>query len=219
MKNLSAQKTKGVIFDFDGVIADSEPFWDSADRIIVEQEGKRFIPEVKNIIMGLAPSLSIAEICRIHRIETSPEVLLKKRENLMKKFYDNIIEPVPGACEILEYLFGKGVKLALASSTPKRLFEKALKRFGIDRFFDVIVTSDDIRKSKPDPEIFIRARKLLGLNAKELIIVEDSRSGVEAAIASGIKVFWLKNISANIKGLHPDYIINSLSDLRLYFER
>ncbi|MCX7958054.1 MAG: HAD family phosphatase [Deltaproteobacteria bacterium] len=219
MKSLSVSNTRGVIFDFDGVIVDSEPFWNSADRIVVEQEGKEFIPDVKNIVMGLAPAASVAEICRFHKILTAPKKILKKRENLMKKFYESVIELNCGAYEILEYLYLRKVKIALASSTPKRLFEKALKRFRIDRFFDVIVTSDDIEKSKPDPEIFFRARKLLGLPSSELIIVEDSRAGVEAAIAAGIKVFWLRTASVDLKGLHPDYIINSLTDLMLYFER
>ncbi|MCX7943964.1 MAG: HAD family phosphatase [Deltaproteobacteria bacterium] len=210
---------KGIIFDFDGVIVDSEPFWDRVDEMIIEQEGVRFIPEIKNRVMGLAPLLSVIELCRVHNIKTPPEILLKRREDLMKKFYETAIELNYGAYETLEYLHNKGLKLALASSTPKRLFESALKRFNIDRFFDVIVTSEDVESSKPNPEIFIRAQELLSLPKSELIIVEDSRAGIEAAIASGIEVIWLKNVSTDIKDLSPDYIINSLSDIRLCFEK
>lgn len=219
MSNLKEFKTKGVIFDFDGVIVDSEPLWDKADRIIVEEEGVKFIPEVKNFVMGMSPLLSIINICKIHNIKTSYNILLEKRERLMKKFYENLVELNYGAYEILEYLHNREIMIAFASSTPKRLFEKALIRFGIDRFINVIVTSEDVERSKPYPDIFILAQKLMGLDKEELIIVEDSRVGIEAAIGSGIKVFWLKNSFTDIKGLHPDYIINSLFDLRLYFER
>ncbi len=213
-KNIHS-KIEGIIFDFDGVIVDSEPLWEIADRTLVEAEGFTYIPETKYSIMGLSPLESIVKLCQIYKLITSPDKLNQNRESLMKKFYENTIEMNPGAFEILEYLFENGIKLALASSTPKRLFDRTLVRFGIDKFFDVIITSEDVKKSKPDPEIFISAQKRLGIDKDHLLIVEDSVAGVKAAISSGIKTVWLKNENAILHDLKPDYVIKSLSEIRL----
>lgn len=212
-------KVKGIIFDFDGVIVDSEPYWEIADRVIVRQEGKNFLPEAKLQIMGLSPIESIRILCNMHNIMTSPEQMLARREELMKKFYDNIIDLNYGAYELLEYLYDKGIKIALASSTPYKLFAKALKRLKIDKFFSCIVTAEDIIKSKPDPEIFLKTQRFMNLNREELIIVEDSRAGVQGAKNAGIKVIWLKNVNAKIGDLFPDYTITTLSEIRLFFEQ
>lgn len=209
-------EVKGIIFDFDGVIVNSEPFWEMADRIIVEQEGKVYLPETKNIIMGLNPIDSIRELCRIHKISTSYNILIERRSDLMRQFYENNVELNNGSYEVLEYLYKNGIKMALASSTPKKLFIKALQRFNMENFFKVIITSEDVKRSKPDPEIFIRASELLDIPKNNVFIVEDSRAGVISAIAAGIKVFWLKNKDADIKGLYPDYIINSLNNIKSF---
>lgn len=211
-------EVKGAIFDFDGVIVNSEPFWERADRIIVEQEGKVYLPDTKNIIMGLNPMDSIRELCRIYKISTNHNILIERRADLMRQFYEDNVELNNGAYEILEYLHKNGIKMALASSTPKKLFIKALKRFNMEKFFKVIITSEDVKKSKPDPEIFIRASELLDIPKNNVFIVEDSRAGVISAISAGIKVFWLRNEDADIKGLSPDYIINSLYEIKHFIQ-
>ena len=176
------------------MIVDSEPLWERADRIIVGMEGKSYQTETKNNIMGLNPIDSVKELCRIHKISTAPEILLCRRENLMTEFYEKTVDLTNGAYEILEYLYDKGIKIALASSTPKRFFIKTLTKYKIDKFFKVIVTSEDVSKAKPDPEIFIKTSKLLDVPKKEIIIVEDSHAGVSAAISAGMTVLWLNKV-------------------------
>lgn len=219
IKGFKEEDIRAVIFDFDGVIVDSEPFWEIADRKIVQDEGKVFNPEVKPLIMGLSPLLSIMELIRFHHINTDPEKLILRREKIMKNFYDNVIELNPGVIETFEYLHLRGIKIALASSTPRRLFEGLLSKYRLKRFISTIVTSEDVRMSKPNPEIFLKVRDALNLKREQILVVEDSRAGVEAALSARMTVFWLKNREADIRGLHPDYIINSLTDLILFFER
>ncbi len=211
------KKVEGIIFDFDGVIVNSEPFWEMADRIIVEQAGKSYIEEAKYRIMGLSPVDSILRLMEIHNISGEPEAILERRADIMKEFYDTRIELNDYAGDVLGFLYERGMRLALASSTPRKIFAGALERLDIEKFFEVIITSEDVKRSKPDPEIFIKAHKMLRIPRDRLIIIEDSDAGVEGAIASGIRVVWLKNNNTRLKNENsPDFTIDMLNEIMAF---
>ncbi len=99
----------------------------------------------------------------------------------------------PGARELLDFLHHHKLKIALATTTSRARFEAKTGHLDIARYFDVVVTGDDVTKLKPDPELYLTALKKLDLTTKQCVIVEDNESGVQAGQAAGCTVLFVPN--------------------------
>jgi len=205
---------KGIIFDFDGVIVDSEPFWEKADSRLVEAGGKKLIPEVKKSVMGMKQSDSIKVIMKMHGLSGDPEELMKKRELMMEEYYSNEIPLTHGAFESIKSLGRAGIKMIIASSTPAYLVESCLRRFRLDEFFMGVVSGNDVEHGKPAPDIFLKALSLLALPKSEVVVIEDSLPGLKGARAAGITPVWFRNDHHPDAGIHADMEIESLEELK-----
>jgi HAD superfamily hydrolase (TIGR01509 family) len=206
-------KFQGIIFDFDGVIVDSEPWWDKADGRLMAEEGRVLIPEAKKALIGLKQSDSIRVIMRMHGLDGDPAVFMKRRERMMEEYYLNEIPLNPGAAETIQGLSDRGIKLIVASSTPKKLVEGSLKRFDLLRHFIRVVSGDEVERGKPAPDIFLLALRHLGMTGDRVIVLEDSAPGLIAARAAGIRAVWYKNDHQPEAGREADVEINALSEL------
>lgn len=177
-----------VLFDFDGVIADTEESNAQYLETALSAFGIRISDQDKRSLIGTNDKDRIAGLLSgASGVITLEEFALKRRE--VGNTYENSdISPMPGLIPLILDLRSNGIKTGLVTATSTRLIITALNRMKMMDLFDVIVCGDMCRKAKPDPEGYTKAMGLLGAEPGECIVFEDSFVGIHAAKLSGARV-------------------------------
>ena len=177
---------KAVIFDLDGVIADSHPIHEAAWKTLFGEQG--FDPEKMNLDF-LYAGQPRGEIFR-HFLGELPEAKFERLSWRKDELYTALVgtlKPKPGLVRVLGELAAAGIAMAVGTSAQRRRTLETLDHFGIASRFGAVVTGDDVGATKPAPEIFLRAAELVGAAPVNTVVVEDSYVGIEAARAAGMK--------------------------------
>ena len=174
---------EAVIFDMDGVIFDTEKMVQEAWQVVADRYG---IPDIKYACtecLGLNQPATKVRFRQIYGEDFPYDKYKAEMREVFysKEFYGDSLPLKKGVVEILEYLRNKGTPISLATSTRKEAVYRELEEAGLKEYFDVIICGDMVSKSKPDPEIFLRACRELGVAPEKVIVVEDSYNGVIAA--------------------------------------
>jgi HAD superfamily hydrolase (TIGR01509 family) len=209
-------KPIAALLDFDGVLVDSEPSWDAADRRLVEGWGAVFRPEVKRLVMGRKQDDSTRILLTEHGLDASPDRIVEARalrEAWMLEAYGTTIPLIEGAQALLEGLTARGVPTAIATATPARLARAALARFGLERYVTVLATAEEVLHGKPAPDVFLLAAARLGVAPGRAAVLEDSEAGVRAARAAGCLAVWLENDHAPDARAEADVVVRNPSEL------
>ena len=187
-----------IIFDMDGVIFDSEQACLNCWRELAGKWGLDDIETVFRRCIGTNNKQTcdiVEEAYAATKGEGIAERLMKESSVLFHTRYDNGKLPVkPGARELLEYLKGQGVRLGLASSTRRQSVEKELDAAGFLKYFDSLTCGDEVRVSKPDPEIYLLACGAMHVKPADAWAIEDSYNGVRSAHAAGLNVIMVPDI-------------------------
>lgn len=204
---------KGVIFDMDGVLVDNrdihiEAFLMFCRRHGFEMDAKTLMPLFgmgnEDIMQGLfGRELSREEI----------DSFSQEKESIYREIFAERIEPTPGLRELLEGLRQRGIKIAVGSSGMRLNVDFVLERCGITRYFDAIANGDLVRRAKPDPEVFVLAARLLGLDNSECLVFEDSFAGIKAARAAGSPVIALATTFPRERHTDYDMIIDDFTQI------
>lgn len=185
-----------MIFDLDGLLVDTEIISYHIYKDLVKKEGKSFSKEdyakkysgktekdnIKNLIETYGLSLSMDE---------AEKIILSNEKALI----DKGVALKTGGLKLLQTARSRSIKIALATSSTKERAIKILSQNDIDHYFDVLVCAEDISNSKPDPEVFLKALDLLGVNKSDALILEDSENGIKAAEAAGIDVICIPDLN------------------------
>jgi HAD superfamily hydrolase (TIGR01509 family) len=186
-------ETKAVIFDMDGVIVDSEPCHERAFLDVVREigYGDKHGLTVSDFIGRSDQELWRAFVDRNKPTQTLEELLSMKRARVVEllRCEQPLFNDLP---ELVERL-APAYRLALASGSERAVVEAVLALKGLRRFFPVTVTGSDILRGKPEPDIFLRASELLGVAAKNCWVIEDSKPGIAAGLAAGMRVIAIAN--------------------------
>lgn len=206
---------KAVIFDLDGVICSTDEYHYRAWKAMADGMGIPFDRTVNNRLRGVSRMASLEIVLEKYTgAPLSPE---KKTELATRKndlYRESLGEMSPADLsgdvrETLEALRTAGLKLAIGSSSKNTPF--ILRQIGLDGFFDAVADGNCITRSKPDPEVFLKAAEMLGLPPEACLVVEDAVSGAEAGHAGGMKVACVGDAAKNGAG---DWNMNAVSDLR-----
>lgn len=190
---LSVRPLRGVIFDMDGVLCDSEPFIaEAACRMFAETYGVRATHEDFRPFVGTGENRFIGGVAEKYGVK----IEIQRDKARVYAIYLEIIKgrlpPLPGAREFIAECRRRGLKLAVATSADRLKLDGNLTQIQIPpATFDVIVTGDDIRKKKPDPEVFLTAAQRLGLPPADCLVVEDAENGIVAGQAAGSRCLGL----------------------------
>lgn len=173
---------KGILFDMDGVILDTEKLY---TRFWQEAANALGYPMTKEQAMGLRSlnrEFGAAKMQSYFEVPVDYEAVRNKRIELMNAFIEKEgVELKPGIKELLAYLKEKGIKTAIATSSPIERTEKYLASVGLTGAFDKLISGYMVKKGKPEPDIYILAAKELGLCPNECLAIEDSPSGLLSA--------------------------------------
>ncbi|MBQ9901626.1 MAG: HAD family phosphatase [Clostridia bacterium] len=207
---------KGVIFDMDGVLVDSEKlymrFWQEA----AARQGFEMTKEMALSLRSNSPEAAIPKFLGWFGESAEYYAIRQLRRKLMADYIDkNGVEMKPGTKEILEYLRQKGIKTALATASPVQRAKHYLEPHGLFESFDAVVSGATIQRSKPAPDIYLEAARLLGLSPCECIAVEDSPSGIVSAKTAGCFTVMVPDLSRpdeqDMKSI--DFLAEELTDI------
>ena len=182
-----------VIFDFDGLIVDSETPEFEAHRQIFAEHGVELTPDEWRGEVGIW-SATRNWFAKLGEITGRPVDPVALREEKRRRFWQVIkMEPLPGVRALLDELYAAAVPLALASSAEATWINKATAQLDVTRYFHTIVTGDDVTHRKPHPEGYLLAAQRLGVAPVGCVAVEDSQHGLAAAKAAGMKAVAIPN--------------------------
>ena len=205
--------TRGIVFDNDGLLLDTEPCWTRAQREVFRLHGHVFGLEEKHALVGTAP-VTAARV--LERLLDAPGQGDRLSDELYALALDEIAaraRPRPGASELVERLRGR-CPLAVASNAPRRHLLAGLSRTGFLDAFDVLLGVDDVREPKPAPDLYLRACELLGVTPTCSTALEDSPPGVASARAAGLYVIGVPSVPG--VQLDADLLAGSLADVSVW---
>ena len=193
---MSSSKIKAIIFDFDGLLVNTEELAIMAYDQFLKRRGINFDHGLLSEMMGRPALVNIRFIKERYNLEGDPEVLLSERREITRALFEERMALMDGVTELLERVKNWNVKCAIASGGTREIIEPALKRLGVKDGFSVVVATEDLirSKGKPDPEVFFLAARKLGVDPNECLALEDSPLGVEAARAAGMRVIFVPDV-------------------------
>ena len=181
-----------VLWDMDGTLVDTEPAWIAAERGLVAEFGGVWTEEDALSMVG-SPLLGAAAILQRHGVDLPLEEIVDRLLADVEAAVARELVWRPGALELLAELRAAGVPCALVTMSYRRFAEAVLAQ-GAAEEFTVLVTGDEVTQDKPHPEPYLRAARLLGVDVTRCVAIEDSRTGVASALASGARTLGVRNV-------------------------
>ena len=181
---------KAVIFDMDGVIADTNPHHHIAWKKYYERHGKTLSDEeFVQHISGKHNNHILAHLFEGRELSKAEGAQLAyEKEALFRELYHDFVQPVPGLITFLESLKAAGIKMAVATSAPVENLDFVIDALQFRPYFDALLNESLVTRPKPDPEIYLKAMQLLGVEPAESVVFEDSITGINAGKAAGARV-------------------------------
>ncbi len=182
-----------VVFDMDGVIIDSEHVWDEVREQLAHDWGGTYGPEAQRAMMGMSSPEWSAYMHDVVGVSATPAEINAEVVRRMLGRYHEDLPVVPGAVDAVRRLGAAGLRLAVASSSNRELIETVLDTLGLAAAFDAVVSSEEVPRGKPAPDVYLEATRRLGLDPAACAAVEDSTNGILAAAEAGLAVVAYPN--------------------------
>ena len=176
-----------VLFDMDGTLIDSEPVWFETEVRLLAEYGFDLGREHWEHVLGQPTEVSSKYLVQVSGIPLTWQELSERIEVAMVEQLSQGLELLPGAKELLVELQTAGVPTALVSASSRRIVDACIGAIGAD-FFRHTVSGDDVARTKPDPQPYLLAADLLGVDPAECVVIEDSPIGTAAGAAAGCRV-------------------------------
>jgi len=184
---IAGRQIAAVVFDLDGVLIDSEPVWERVRRQFVGEHGGRWPPDAQTRLMGMSTGEWARYLSEELGVTLPPDQVAAVVIDQMTARYAECLPLIPGADGALRRLAVRW-RLALASSSPRRLIDTALAVAGWDALFEATMSTDEVGRGKPAPDIYQAVVSRLGLPASACAAVEDSSNGLRSAASAGLLV-------------------------------
>ena len=211
-----------VIFDLDGLLADSEPWWTEIDAKLLGEHGVNYRGEYHRKVLGVSYRLAVEFYRKAFHISAPIEELMRRRGEIAIDFFANRVDLFPCAKTTLQQLREMQLRLAVATSSVSASAGPFLERIGIRTFFDVVVTGDQVERGKPNPDIYLQTAKELGIAPEACLVIEDAVAGVVAAKAANMRVAAIPDtrfVDPRDYENKADYVLGSLSEIPALIRR
>lgn len=208
---------KAVIFDMDGVIIDSEPIHFEVDMQTMKDLGCNISAEELMKYVGTTNEYMLTDIKKNYTISKSIEEIISYKVEMTKsKIIQSDLEPIEGIRELLSDLKNKNIPCAIASSSPRDFIDVVVSKFKLQDYFKYIVSGEEVENGKPAPDVYIETAKKLGISPRDCTVIEDSKNGVLAAKAAGMKCIGFQNLNSGNQDLSKaDIIVKSIVEIKL----
>jgi HAD superfamily hydrolase (TIGR01509 family) len=201
---------QAVVFDLDGVIVDSEHVWDAAREALARERGGRWHEGAQQDMMGMSSVEWSRYMHDVIGLKDPPEEISAEVVRHLEATYREELPLIDGATEAVARLAERW-PLAVASSSNRPIIDLVLELSGLDRFFLATVSSEEVPRGKPAPDVYLEAARRLGVDPERSAAVEDSRNGILSASAAGMLVVAIPNTR-----FPPDEEALAAADVVLY---
>ena len=181
-----------MIFDLDGVLMDSEQLWNAAKQALVRDAGGRWREDAPRAMMGMSSPEWSAYIRAQLGVELEDEEINRDVVQRIEELYRARLPVMPGAVEAVRALHGRW-PLGLASSSNREIIDLVIDLAGLADRFVVTVSSEEVARGKPAPDVYVEAARLVGVVPDRCVAIEDSSNGFRAAVAAGMAVIAVPN--------------------------
>jgi len=181
-----------VVFDLDGVLVDSEHVWDEAREHLARERGGRWHEGAQRDMMGMSSTEWSRYMHERIGLPEPPEEISAEVVSRLEKIYREHLPLIDGAAEAVERLAERW-PLAVASSSNRPLIDLVLELSGLARFFSATVSSEEVPRGKPAPDVYLEAAKRLAVEPVTCAAIEDSENGILSAKAAGMRVLAIPN--------------------------
>ncbi len=203
---------KAVIFDMDGVLVDSEPMHTAVSIETMAYYGVTIDENDMERFAGMTMQSIFSTLKSENNIKDPIESILARQEaGMLKHTLEDPQTPIAGIPEILAYLKQHKIPAAVASSSPKNLVKTVIDRLNIAASFEFLLSGEEVRHGKPNPEIYLAAAKALQVQPKDCVVIEDSKNGTLSAKAAGMFCIGFKNLNSGDQDLSAaDLVVPTL---------
>jgi HAD superfamily hydrolase (TIGR01509 family) len=188
-----ADVIRAVVFDLDGVVVDTEQVWDEVREHLTREWGGRYTPEAQRAMMGMSSREWSRYLHEVVGLPQEPEQINREVVQRMLARYRAELPLVDGAVDAVVRMGDAGFALAVASSSNRPLIDAVLATAGLTSSFSTTVSSEEVARGKPAPDVYLEAARRLGVVPEECAAVEDSESGIRSAHAAGMRVLAFPN--------------------------
>jgi HAD superfamily hydrolase (TIGR01509 family) len=204
-----AAGVEAVIFDLDGVLIDSEGIWASARRQVAERAGRRWPPGADEALMGMSSPEWVTYMRDVVGVDEQPAAIIGEVVDAVLTNYRDRLPLLPGARDAVRRLASRW-PLGLASSSNRPVIDAVLSASGLGSCFSVTVSSEEVARGKPSPDVYLAAAAGLMLDPALCVAVEDSANGIRSAAGAGMPVVALVG-----RGSMPDPAALTLAHVRI----
>lgn len=213
---MPTQPIEAVIFDMDGVLADSEPLYHLSLDQVLNAHGHTLTEEDNRIILGTTVEFTWKTLKERFNLDGDLQDWIGVYDEVLLKNLKANIEPSPGLYDLLDSLQARGLPFGLASSSQGNWVDVILTILGVKERFRVVMSGDMVTNGKPAPEIYLTAAGKLGVEPSKCLVFEDSPHGIQAGKAAGMTVVAvLTDMTRGMDLSHADHHIESLADFNL----
>jgi HAD superfamily hydrolase (TIGR01509 family) len=205
-----------IIFDLDGVLADSEPWWNQIDAKLLADYGATYRGEYHQNVVGVNYRLAIEFYKKAFGLSVPTEEMMRRRGEIATEFFGSRVGLFPNVKEVLEELRQMKLHLAVATSSVSASARPFLDRHQLTGFFEIIVTGEEVEHGKPAPDIYLCAAEQLGIPVDACLVVEDALPGVAAGKAANMRVAAIPDtrfVNPREYEKKADYVLSSLKEL------
>jgi HAD superfamily hydrolase (TIGR01509 family) len=204
---------RAVVFDLDGLMFDTEALFFRACSEVLGSRGKRFTPEIMRSLIGRRAVEVAGWLKTLAGVDEPPEVILAEVKERFSAEVDTAVHPTAGLIAVLDHLGRCRLPLAVATSSGRSYADRLLNRHGLAHRFAFVLTSEDVTRGKPDPQIYRLAAERFAVPAGDLLVLEDSPAGVEAGRRAGAVVVGIPHEHSPAEALRAaDLIVPRLDD-------
>ena len=215
---------KAVIFDMDGLLFDTEIVYYEASQMVADQMGFPYDKELYLKYLGVSDEEVWANY---HQIFASfgknnvQKFINDAYEETIRRFSLGAVQLKPGVIELLDFLEEHRIPKVVASSNQRHIIELLLEKNQLTNYFETIVSAENVKRAKPDPEIFLLAHEYLGTKKQETLVLEDSKNGILAAASAEIPVIMIPDLLAPSEDLQQKTlaVLSSLHKVPGYLKK
>lgn len=208
---------KGIIFDFDGTLMDSERLIKESFKYAFKEVLNKSITETE---IQSCWGWTLFNAMNYYCPEKKDELVIAYRK-FNKKMHNKLMTPYPMVLETLKYLHSRNIKMAIATSKASDLTKNALEEFGMSHYIADVIGRDECKNHKPHPEVIIKAANVLKVSLSECLMVGDTALDINAASNANVRsvlVKWSLLYPELLRECKPDYIINNMYDLTKFID-
>jgi HAD superfamily hydrolase (TIGR01509 family) len=211
------EQLRAAVFDLDGLLLNTEELYQFVGTELMQRRGKTFEEELIQKITGRPQAVALQMMIDWHGLDTTVDILAKETADLFGEILDDRLALMPGAAELLGALEAARVPKAIATGSGRRFTRDVLGKFHLEPRFEFILTGEDVVHGKPDPEIYRQAAEKFGIDAAQMMVLEDSQNGCRAAVAAGAFAVAVPSAPSGQQDFSgAALVVDTLSDWRIY---